>query len=508
MGNSESTALVATEGRLARHMLGALESSVLMTDGYKFAMAQAGDPLRPETFYLSFRRPGLYLLPFDLEALIARLLPAEPSVEELRFLARNGYQLSKEMREALAGKVSVWAAPQGRWVQEREPIVRISGPSFLVSWLEALVIWMQFPIQIATEAVLEGRRHFACTCEDEAAIVRLSLEAVGALESARVTVNARAYAMAVRGNARRLAEVLDGELARVFEVGMRGATCMQMHRIALSEIRKLGVAGSSNVHLAKELGMAAVGTSGHEHQLRFESEAAAFRALRDKRKAPPSYLFDTIDALELGIPAAVEVLRENPTMPASVRFDSGDTRAQVQAFVDAGVHPTFVFMDGIDDTKAAQLCQMQRELDAQGKPWLFGVGGYLVGRPSLMSLTRDRVSAVYKLCESGDRLVMKFSVPGKESIPGRTVVWRIGNSAGMQSVIAQEGERLGPGVRLATESSIKRVPVALGPPKLSKATQRLVANLRAKHFGSRGRTKQRSKTASKQQTHQAKGTQL
>ncbi len=453
-----------------------------MTDAYKFSMAQVGDPLRPETFYFSVRREGKYFVPFDFENLIALLLPAPATRAEDEFLAQHGYSMSDEMRRAMAAGVSVWAAPKGTWVQSREPIVRISGPSFLVSWLEAMVIWLHFPIQVATESLLEGRRHFLCTCEDEAAIVRLTLEAIDAAEGARVEHDAAAYQRAVRGNAKRLAAAVDGSLARVFEVGMRGATCMQMHELALDEIRGLGVAGTSNLHLAKRLSLIPVGTTGHEHQLRFADDAAAFRAIRDGRTATPSYLFDSFDALKIGIPAAVEVMRDNPERAASVRFDSGDTRAQVLAFRKAGVHPTYIFMDGVDDTKARELCAMQSELDPEGAPWLFGVGGYLVARASAMMLTRDRVSAVYKLCESGGKAVMKFSVPGKESIPGKPVVWRVGSSAGMQTVIAQEGERLGPGLRLATESSASSPPICLGPPKLSEATQALVDALKQEHF--------------------------
>jgi nicotinic acid phosphoribosyltransferase len=483
MGKSEKTTNKSAENRLLRHMVGGSETSALMTDAYKFSMAQAGDPLRTETFYLSFRRPGLYLVPFDFEALIGMLLPGAPTRSEEEFLARHGYELSDDARKALSGTVEVWAAPKGTWVQEREPIVRVTGPSLLVSWLESLVIWLQFPIQVATDAAVRGRRHYSCTCEDEAEIVRLTLEAVGLAGTARIEVNPRGYAKAVRGNAKRLAKVLGGNLTRVFEVGMRGATCMQMHRIALKEVLRLGVAGSSNVYLAEELALIPVGTTGHEHQLRFADDASAFRAVRDGRSAVPSYLFDTFDALGVGIPAAIEVLRENPDRAASVRFDSGDTRAQVEAFLAAKVKPTFIFMDGIDDRRAAELCRLKQELDPDGTDWLFGVGGYLVGRATSMNITRDRVSAVYKLCQSGDRAVMKFSVPGKESLPGKPVVWRVGNSSMMQTIIAQEGERLGVGVRLATESSLTNPPNPSGPPQLSKATKELVRALRAEHLG-------------------------
>jgi nicotinic acid phosphoribosyltransferase len=509
MGTSEKTRNDSAESLLLRHMVGGNQTSVLMTDAYKFAMAQAGDPLRTETFYLSFRRPGLYLVPFDFEVLVGMLLPKAPTSSEEAFLARHGYGLSDEAREALSGTVEVWAAPKGTWVQEREPIVRITGPSLLVSWLESLVIWLQFPIQVATESVQGGRRHYTCTCVDEAAIVRLTLEAVGAADGARIEVNPSAYGKAVRGNAKRLAKVLGGNLTRVFEVGMRGATCMQMHRIALKETLRLGIAGSSNVYLSQELALIPVGTTGHEHQLRYGDDAAAFRAVRDGRSAMPSFLFDTFDSMEVGIPAAIEVLRENPERPASVRFDSGDTRAQLEAFLAAQVKPTFIFMDGIDDRKAAELCRLKSELDPEGADWLFGVGGYLVGRATSMNITRDRVSAVYKLSQTGTRAVMKFAVPGKESLPGLPVVWRVGNSSTMQTIIAQEGERLGVGVRLATENSLVHPPNPGGPPQLSKATKALVQKLRAKHLGALPEEEPNKKPNKfRKQETQEKGTQL
>jgi len=57
------------EQRLVKAMVGADRPSVLDTDAYKLAMAQAGAPLRPETFYLTFRRmtQGPWYNPFDLD---------------------------------------------------------------------------------------------------------------------------------------------------------------------------------------------------------------------------------------------------------------------------------------------------------------------------------------------------------------------------------------------------------------------------------------------------------
>ena len=47
-----------------------------------------------------------------------------------------------------------------------------------------------------------------------------------------------------------------------------------------------------------------------------------------------------------------------------------------------------------------------------------------MAKTALTDLTRDRVSAVYKLTQSGERPVMKFSVPSKESLPGRPTLLR------------------------------------------------------------------------------------
>ena len=115
---------------------------LLQTDAYKLSMAQAGFPLRPETFYLSFRRGGWQFVPFDLAAEISALLesPGAEREPELRYAAEHGYALSSGMLAALGREVRVRAVPAGSWVAPREPFVTVSGPSFLVSWLEPLVL--------------------------------------------------------------------------------------------------------------------------------------------------------------------------------------------------------------------------------------------------------------------------------------------------------------------------------------------------------------------------------
>ena len=68
-----------------------MASSVLATDGYKFSMAEAGWPLRRETFYYSHRRGGRQHLPVDVESLLATLWPRALPLDRA-YLAEHEYE--------------------------------------------------------------------------------------------------------------------------------------------------------------------------------------------------------------------------------------------------------------------------------------------------------------------------------------------------------------------------------------------------------------------------------
>ena len=74
--------------------------SVLATDGYKFSMAEAGWPLREETFYYCHRRGGLQVMPLDLEQLLPSLLP-EPTEEDYAYLADHEYAMGAGFKAAI-----------------------------------------------------------------------------------------------------------------------------------------------------------------------------------------------------------------------------------------------------------------------------------------------------------------------------------------------------------------------------------------------------------------------
>ena len=86
-------------------------SSVLLTDGYKFSMAEAGWPLRRETFYMSFRKGGLQVLPFDAAAEVKKALPRATD-DDFAWLAAHEYELGSGTKAALrSGDVEIHGLP-------------------------------------------------------------------------------------------------------------------------------------------------------------------------------------------------------------------------------------------------------------------------------------------------------------------------------------------------------------------------------------------------------------
>jgi len=427
------------EEKLARLIMGQRNASLLMTDAYKFSMAQAGFPLRFERFYMTFRKAGRYMLPFDLAEVMRFMIPTLPDSKESGFLQANGYGLTPAMERAVldAHKNLEFVSPEARTVvREREPYLVTSGSSFMASWPEPLAIRLRFPIQVASAVLYEDRTKFICSCEDEAEIVRLTLQAIDKDPADfDITVNEEGYRRQVRRRVMGLQEALVAHnplgrtLERAFEVGMRAVSCEQQARIASEECRKGGLLKTSNCWQAYLQYLIPVGTTGHEHQMRWAagggSDADGYRAIRDMRPEPPSYLPDTTHTMLLGIPEAIEVLREEPDRPATVRFDNRDEQdEQLKKLVDAGVDPSYVFEDGYDDRRTAvnELFLVDIGLDRERA--LYGYGGWLLGFENVDWLSRSDVSCVYKLCQSGPFPVMKHSDTGKESIPGNPMVYR------------------------------------------------------------------------------------
>jgi nicotinate phosphoribosyltransferase len=265
-----------------------------------------------------------------------------------------------------------------------------------------------------------------------------------------VRVDGEKYFSDVRAKAKELCEIT-GSGDRVFEVGLRAASCFEQHLIALEAVKEAGIRRTSNVAGARAFDMWPVGTMGHEHIQRYGSDLEAFRAMRDRRPARSSYLLDTFDAMGSGIPAALSLIALSPSRRDSVRYDSGDQVEQMKHVHEAGrargLSPVHILEDGYDAARTREMEALRESLHIDRGDVFYGYGGSLVARGDL---TRDRVAAVYKLTETDGLPVMKFAVAGKRSVPGRPVVWRRINGEGPLGVIAQEGETLPEGYALLT----------------------------------------------------------
>ena len=432
-------------------------SNLLRTDGYKFSMAQAGFPLRRETFYLSFRKGGWQYIPFDLDQELRQWLLPIPEDGDQSYLDSVGYGLTGAMDNSvrMAHGCHIRTAPAGTWVYQREPIATIDTTSFPASWLEHITLRLFFSIQLSTEIKLHGAnidpRMLHCTCEEQAGIARRVIEAVGGSHIKTlldmIVVDEDAYRAAVTEQAKKLIHIV-GDPTRLFEVGMRAATCESQHKIALEALRELGIRDTSNVELAREIGMHPVGTMGHEHVQRWGNDLDAYRAMRDMRVGTPSYLLDTFDTITSGVPAAIRVGKEIPHTFA-IRYDSGDKYGQYiyshGEFKRHGLEPIHILEDGLTDTMTAKFEQLREFTGLSPEKQVYGYGGFFVSKCWDNPLTRDRVAAVYKLTQTSGEPRMKWGNEeglGKISVPGNPVAWRRVRGNGPLSIIGQVGEEI------------------------------------------------------------------
>lgn len=472
-----------------------MATPLLVTDGYKFSMAEAGWPLRRETFYGSHRKGGLQVLPFDVEAELRKLLPT-PGPEDWAYLAAHDYELGSAGKAAFRGPLEVRALPRFAVFHDREPLFSVTGPSTLVSWLEPLVLMWSYRIQVATTALLRpGELPGAVgtvTCEAQRELVRETLDVVG-VKAPPIVVDSDGYVARVRRRVEELVEVL-GTPARLFEVGLRAASCVEQHLLALEGAKLAGLTRTSHVYGAQRLGLVPVGTMGHEHVQRYGSDEAAFRAMVERRHQRSSFLLDTFDTLTSGIPTAYRLIAERAAAGDSIRYDSGDKVVQYRfAIAEArrlGIEPVQILEDGFDLPQTRQFEALRQELGWPAEKQVYGYGGYLVAQTSGSPLTRDRVAAVYKLSQTGSTPTMKFgneAGQGKQSVPGRPVLFRRrAGASGPFGVVGQEGEATPVGYEPLTGAPARSAPDldaarAVAPADLrmvhSPATQALVDEL-------------------------------
>jgi hypothetical protein len=107
-----------------------------------------------------------------------------------------------------------------------------------------------------------------------------------------------------------------------------------------------------------------------------------------------------------------------------------------------------ILEDGWDLGLTQRFEALREEVAWKPEEQFYGYGGHLVAATAPGTLTRDRVAAVWKLSQTGGTPTMKFADEanrGKESVPGRLVLWRRMQGDGPTGIIGQDGEATPPG---------------------------------------------------------------
>lgn len=467
----------------------------MRTDWYKPVMAAAGAALRPETFNLAIRQGGPFYMPVDPVEYVQSLLP-DFTDKDLAYLQSKGLGLGSAYSAALRDSVEVHGVPKGSWFGDREIVLTVTGPSALVSHLEAQVIWLRFRIQVATLAKLSPetlpQRLSCATCEREREIILESMDSAGVQPGFDIRVDTEGYRTHIKARAERLLKTV-GDPARVFEAGMRAASCAEQHLIAVGAAADAGFETTSNVEAARLLGIEPGGTTGHEHTQRMRSDESAFTTVRDRMLGEVTFLLDTYSTRFSGLPTAIRVMSQTPDRVCSIRFDSestmeGDYLLGVHALREAGLTAPINLGGGFNQERTERFEALRRQVGWPPEMQCYMYGQYLV-EPHVPLPTRGSVGAVYKLSQSGAHPTMKFSDnPAKSSAPGRPVTWRLLSPGradrGDRSIgiIGQLNEKPPVDYEVLTDGRTMHTPpemLANTAPDLSPHTKAMAAALRA-----------------------------
>lgn len=235
---------------------------------------------------------------------------------------------------------------------------------------------------------------------------------------------------------------------QVMEFGLRRA---QGRDGAISASRAAfigGVAGTSNSLAGSLFGIPAMGTMAHSWVMSFRDELESFQAYASIYPDSTTFLLDTYNTLESGLPNAMLAgasLRASGR-PFGVRLDSGDidylAREVRRRLDEAGFGDTFIVVSNELDEEIID------HLHSSGAPVkVWGVGTHLVTGGKESSFT-----GVYKLAAlRRDGVVepsMKISDnPEKSTNPGIKQVFRLFDEDGSARVdlVAVDGEEPRPG---------------------------------------------------------------
>lgn len=263
----------------------------------------------------------------------------------------------------------------------------------IYSCLEGEVIFANEPILVVEAPIIEGQ----------------------IIET--IILNIINFQTLVATRAAQIVTAADGD--KVFEFGARRAHETEAALWGTRSAYIAGFAGTSLVEAGRKFKIPVVGTHSHSFVQSFETEKDAFLAYARHHKNS-TFLVDTYDVINSGIPNAIEVAKTSGCNLKSIRLDSGDLAKlskECRKLLDnAGLKETqIIASNDLDADLIFSLKSQNAKIDSWG-----------VGTKVITCFKNPSLGAVYKLVKINDRDVIKVSASiDKTTVPCFKQVYRL-----------------------------------------------------------------------------------
>lgn len=341
----------------------------LVADFYEYTMANGYFNKNMEdkiayfdVFFRKVPNEGGYAIVAGLEQIINYIRNLSFDEEDISYLRKQN-KFSEEFLNYLENfrfTGDIWAIPEGTVVFPNEPLITVKAPIIQAQLLETMLL------------------------------LTTNHQSLIATKTSRIVKEAQGRPVMEFG-ARR---------AHGINAAVEGA------RAAIIG----GAVGTSCTLSAKEFNVSASGTMAHSWIQSFDSEYEAFKAYAELYPDDCTFLIDTYNTIESGLPNAIkvfnEVLKPKGYRPKAVRLDSGDLAylsKKVRKILDeAGYEDCKICAtNSLDEYLIKSLIEQDAKID------LFGVGENLITAKS-----EPVFGGVYKLValERDKKIVPKIKV--------------------------------------------------------------------------------------------------
>ena len=344
------------------------ENLELLADFYEFTMSNGyfvknnNDIAYFDIFFRKVPDKGGYAIVCGLEQVIDFIQNLKFYEEDISYLRNQGI-FSEEYLEYLKNfkfTGDIWAIPEGTVVFPNEPLLTVKAPIVEAQLLETMLLTI------------------------------INHQSLIATKTSRIVRAAKGIPVMEFG-ARRA----HGTSAAIY--GARAAIIG-------------GACGTSCTLTAQKFNVPASGTMAHSWIQSFENEYEAFKAYAEIYPNGCTFLIDTYNTLDSGLPNAIkvfnEVLKPKGIRPAAVRIDSGDLAylsKKVRKILDDSGYPDckICVTNSLDEYLITSLLEQKAKVDS------FGVGENLITSKS------DPVfGGVYKLAalEKDGKIIPKIKI--------------------------------------------------------------------------------------------------